>query len=162
MPVSDEQADLALTNRFAAAKFGWEPRWYNPSLERWLHRISVATLVLWGQNDKLFPSEYATRWGERIPGQPGRDHPGLRPWHRHREAGARRQGNHAPDRGDTLMQFTFFHLMPYRPLDMAERAQASRRLGGAAEHACTIRRRAPTSTSPTSSSWSTPKSSAST
>ena len=65
-PLSDEQADLALTNRFAAAKFGWEPRWYNPALERWLHRISVATLVLWGRNDKLFPSEYAARWGERI------------------------------------------------------------------------------------------------
>ena len=65
-PMTEEQADLALTNRFAAAKFGWEPRWYNPALERWLHRIGVATLVLWGQNDKLFPSEYAARWGERI------------------------------------------------------------------------------------------------
>jgi pimeloyl-ACP methyl ester carboxylesterase len=68
MPVSDEQADIALTNRYAAAKFGWEPRWFNPSLERWLHRISVPTLVLWGKNDKLFPSAYATRWGERIAG----------------------------------------------------------------------------------------------
>ncbi len=66
-PVSDEQADLMLTNRYAAAKFGWEPRWFNPSLERWLHRISVATLILWGKEDKLFPCEYAKRWGERIP-----------------------------------------------------------------------------------------------
>jgi pimeloyl-ACP methyl ester carboxylesterase len=67
-PMTDEAADLALTNRYAAAKFGWEPRWYNPSLERWLHRISVPTLVIWGKNDKLFPSAYAARWGERIPG----------------------------------------------------------------------------------------------
>jgi pimeloyl-ACP methyl ester carboxylesterase len=67
-PVSDEQADIMLTNRFTAAKFGWEPRWYNPALERWLHRISIPTLVLWGENDKLFPSAYAKRWGERIPG----------------------------------------------------------------------------------------------
>jgi pimeloyl-ACP methyl ester carboxylesterase len=67
-PVSDEQADVILTNRFTAAKFGWEPRWYNPALERWLHRISIPTLVLWGENDKLFPSAYAKRWGERIPG----------------------------------------------------------------------------------------------
>lgn len=66
-PLSDEQADIALTNRYAATKFGWEPRWYSPSLERWLHRISVATLVLWGQEDKLFPSAWAKRWGERIP-----------------------------------------------------------------------------------------------
>jgi len=27
--------DILLTNRFATAKFGWEPRWYSPSLERW-------------------------------------------------------------------------------------------------------------------------------
>jgi pimeloyl-ACP methyl ester carboxylesterase len=67
-PLSDEQADIMLTNRFTAAKFGWEPRWYNPALERWLHRISIPTLVLWGENDKLFPSAYAKRWGERIPG----------------------------------------------------------------------------------------------
>jgi pimeloyl-ACP methyl ester carboxylesterase len=67
LPVSDEAADIALTNRFAAAKFGWEPRWFNPSLERWLHRVSVPALVLWGAEDKLFPKEYAARWGERIP-----------------------------------------------------------------------------------------------
>ena len=68
VPPSDEQTDLMLTNRFAAAKFGWEPRWFNPSLERWLHRISVPTLILWGKEDKLFPSAYAARWAERIPG----------------------------------------------------------------------------------------------
>jgi pimeloyl-ACP methyl ester carboxylesterase len=68
MPVTDEAADIALTNRYAAAKFGWEPRWFNPSLDRWLHRITVPTLVLWGKNDKLFPCAYAARWGERIAG----------------------------------------------------------------------------------------------
>jgi pimeloyl-ACP methyl ester carboxylesterase len=67
LPLSDEDADIALTNRFASAKFGWEPRWYNPALERWLHRIGVPTLVLWGADDKLFPKDYAARWGERIP-----------------------------------------------------------------------------------------------
>lgn len=68
MQLTDEQADIMLTNRFAATKFGWEPRWYNPSLERWLHRISVPTLIVWGKEDKLFPSAYAARWGEMIPG----------------------------------------------------------------------------------------------
>src|SRR4029078_8865324 len=38
-----------------------------------------------------------------------------------REAGNHRERNHPALRGDTLMQFTFFHLMPYRPMDMAER-----------------------------------------
>jgi pimeloyl-ACP methyl ester carboxylesterase len=68
MPMSDEDADIALTNRYAATKFGWEPRWFNPALERWLHRITVRTLIVWGQNDKLFPVAYAKRWGELIEG----------------------------------------------------------------------------------------------
>ncbi len=64
---SDEEADIALTNRYMATKLGWEPRWFNPALERWLHRIRVPTLVLWGRDDKLFPSAYAKAWAERIP-----------------------------------------------------------------------------------------------
>jgi pimeloyl-ACP methyl ester carboxylesterase len=64
---TDEAADIELTNRFMAAKFGWEPRWHNPALERWLHRIDVPTLVIWGEQDKLFPSVYAKAWKERIP-----------------------------------------------------------------------------------------------
>jgi len=51
-----------------AAKFGWEPRWFNPMLERWLHRIDIPTLVIWGGQDKLFPSAYAKAWGESVRG----------------------------------------------------------------------------------------------
>jgi pimeloyl-ACP methyl ester carboxylesterase len=65
---SEEEADRQLTNRFMAAKLGWEPRWFNPSLERWLHRIKVPTLVLWGADDKFLPSRYAELWRERVPG----------------------------------------------------------------------------------------------
>jgi len=65
---TEEEADLALTNRFMAAKLGWEPRWFNPGLERWLHRVPVPTLVLWGAEDKFLPSRYAALWGERVPG----------------------------------------------------------------------------------------------
>jgi pimeloyl-ACP methyl ester carboxylesterase len=28
----------------------------------------VPTLIVWGKEDKLFPSAYAARWGEKIPG----------------------------------------------------------------------------------------------
>ncbi len=64
---SEQDADRALTNRFMAAKLGWEPRWFNPALERWLHRISVPTFVLWGRDDKIMPSAYAKVWQERVP-----------------------------------------------------------------------------------------------
>jgi pimeloyl-ACP methyl ester carboxylesterase len=66
-PPTEEQAELLLVNRFAAAKLGWEPRWHNPALERWLHRISVPTLVVWGADDKFLPARYADAWRAGIP-----------------------------------------------------------------------------------------------
>ena len=54
--------------KLAAVKFGWEPRWFNPDLEKWLHRITVPTHVVWGREDKILPSAYAKLWGERVPG----------------------------------------------------------------------------------------------
>jgi pimeloyl-ACP methyl ester carboxylesterase len=64
---SDEEADRVLTNRFMAARLGWQPRWFDPALERWLHRIKVPTLVLWGENDRFLPCAYAEPWRKRIP-----------------------------------------------------------------------------------------------
>ncbi len=49
-------------------KFGWEPRLFNPDLEKWLHRIAVPTHVVWGREDQILPSAYARLWGERVPG----------------------------------------------------------------------------------------------
>ena len=64
---TEEEADLRLTNSFMAAKLGWEPRWHNPALERWLHRVTPRTLIVWGREDKIFPVDYAKAWRERIP-----------------------------------------------------------------------------------------------
>jgi pimeloyl-ACP methyl ester carboxylesterase len=64
---SDEQMDVMLKNRFTVAKFGWQPRWYNPDLEKWLHRIKLPALVIWGGDDKIMPREYAGLWRERLP-----------------------------------------------------------------------------------------------
>ena len=64
---SEEQMDVMLHNRFTAAKFGWQPRWYNPDLEKWLHRIKLPALIVWGEDDKLLPPAYAALWRERLP-----------------------------------------------------------------------------------------------
>ena len=64
---SPEDAERALANRYMAARLGWEPRWFNPDLERWLHRIKLPTLALWGENDKVIPAAYAALWRERLP-----------------------------------------------------------------------------------------------
>jgi pimeloyl-ACP methyl ester carboxylesterase len=64
---TDEEADIDLTNRYMAVKLGWEPRWFSPALETWLHRIRIPTLMVWGRDDKLFPSAYAKAWAAQIP-----------------------------------------------------------------------------------------------
>ena len=67
-PPDEAQLDIDLQNRVAAVKFGWEPRWFNPALEKWLHRIEVPTHVVWGAQDKILPSAYAALWEKRVDG----------------------------------------------------------------------------------------------
>jgi pimeloyl-ACP methyl ester carboxylesterase len=64
---TDEEADIIVGNRFSAAKLGWQPRWYNPDLPKWLHRVRVPAHVIWGAHDNLFPAAYAARWCELLP-----------------------------------------------------------------------------------------------
>jgi pimeloyl-ACP methyl ester carboxylesterase len=59
--------DILLKNRFTVTKLGWQPRWFDPDLERWLHRIKLPALVIWGDDDKVMPPAYAARWRERLP-----------------------------------------------------------------------------------------------
>jgi pimeloyl-ACP methyl ester carboxylesterase len=64
---SEEQLDMMLHNRFTVAKFGWQPRWYDPDLEKWLHRVKLPALVVWGDDDRIMPPAYAALWRERLP-----------------------------------------------------------------------------------------------
>ena len=63
----EAQMDLMLKNRFTVAKLGWQPRWFNPDLEKWLHRIKLPALVVWGDDDKIMPPANAAPWRERLP-----------------------------------------------------------------------------------------------
>jgi pimeloyl-ACP methyl ester carboxylesterase len=62
-----ETEDMRLRNQQAAAQVTWRPRLYDPHLGKWLHRINVPTLLVWGENDRLFPLDYATAWRMRMP-----------------------------------------------------------------------------------------------
>jgi len=62
-----ELEDINLRNRTTTARLIWQPRGYDLHLHKWLHRIDVPTLLLWGGNDKLFPKEYATAFQKLIP-----------------------------------------------------------------------------------------------
>lgn len=66
-PVSSEQLDVLIRNRYAFAKLSWEPRGFNPALEKWLHRIKLPTQIVWGRQDKVIPADYSALWKEHLP-----------------------------------------------------------------------------------------------
>jgi pimeloyl-ACP methyl ester carboxylesterase len=71
-PDFNAMSDEALTRHArdwdALSLYGWEPYLYNPRLKRWLGRIAVPTLVLWGASDGLVTPEYGRRYASLIPG----------------------------------------------------------------------------------------------
>jgi pimeloyl-ACP methyl ester carboxylesterase len=46
-------------NALMTARVAWAPRFYDPQLAKWLHCLSIPTLVVWGADDKIFPVSQA-------------------------------------------------------------------------------------------------------
>jgi pimeloyl-ACP methyl ester carboxylesterase len=63
-----ELEDAALKNRMTTAKLSWQPRNHDPHLRKWLHRIKVPTLLVWGEHDRVFPKDYAFAYQQLLPG----------------------------------------------------------------------------------------------
>jgi pimeloyl-ACP methyl ester carboxylesterase len=66
--LAPENEAVRLSNQRLVAKLAWATRYHDPQLQRWLHRIRIPTLVLWGANDRLFPPAYGAAWHAAIPG----------------------------------------------------------------------------------------------
>jgi len=66
-PITEAEVTLALKNRLTTAKLGWVQRMSNPHLPKWLHRVSVSTLIIWGQEDQVLPLAYGPAYQELIP-----------------------------------------------------------------------------------------------
>lgn len=64
---SQEELDIQMKNRLTMAKLTWQPRLHNPHLAKWLHRIHLPTLILWGAEDKVIPPQYEAAFRELIP-----------------------------------------------------------------------------------------------
>jgi pimeloyl-ACP methyl ester carboxylesterase len=60
----------------SAARLMWT-RPYDLKLHRWLHRLTMPTLLLWGEADRLIPAEQAPVWADLIPGAEVRTLPGV-------------------------------------------------------------------------------------
>jgi pimeloyl-ACP methyl ester carboxylesterase len=63
-----ENEDVRLSNQRMVAKLAWQPRFHDPQLQRWLHRIRIPTLIIWGENDRFFPPAYGEAWHKAIAG----------------------------------------------------------------------------------------------
>ncbi|MBT3884622.1 MAG: alpha/beta hydrolase [Rhodospirillaceae bacterium] len=68
MEPNEAQIEVMLRNRQMAARLCWTPRLHNPDLRKWLHRLDLPTLILWGDSDGIFPEPYAHAYHELIPG----------------------------------------------------------------------------------------------
>lgn len=64
---TEEEIEIQVKNRYSFAKLAWQPRLFNPDLEKWLHRIRLPAHVLWGANDKITPAANAELWKQRLP-----------------------------------------------------------------------------------------------
>jgi pimeloyl-ACP methyl ester carboxylesterase len=50
-----EDIDISLKNRHTTARLAWEPRYHDPFLPKWLHRVDVPVKVIWGREDRIVP-----------------------------------------------------------------------------------------------------------
>ena len=65
---SQEVLENALRAREATARVGWNPYLSNPKLRGRLYRITVPTVIVWGESDRLVPVEHSRAYHEGIAG----------------------------------------------------------------------------------------------
>lgn len=66
--MSDEALTVYARNREALCLYAWHPYMYNPQLLRWLGRIKVPTLLIWGESDRVVTPDYGRAYSRLIPG----------------------------------------------------------------------------------------------
>jgi len=76
MPPTPEFLAERYRESTSTARLFWK-RVYDLKLTRWLHRLTMPTLVVWGDADKLVPVEQAAVWAEHIPNAEVRILPGV-------------------------------------------------------------------------------------
>jgi pimeloyl-ACP methyl ester carboxylesterase len=65
---SDEELTAIARGRESLLVFGWKPYMHNPRLRRWLHRIDIPTLLIWGAADRIVTPGYGQEWQAAIQG----------------------------------------------------------------------------------------------
>jgi pimeloyl-ACP methyl ester carboxylesterase len=65
---SPEVLENTLKAREATARVGWNPLLCNPKLRERLYRITVPTLIIWGESDRFVPVAHGQAYHEGIAG----------------------------------------------------------------------------------------------
>jgi pimeloyl-ACP methyl ester carboxylesterase len=65
--MSPAQLEALARERHMLAHYGWRPYLHNPGLRRWLHRVNLPTLVLWGEQDRFAKPDYARSLASALP-----------------------------------------------------------------------------------------------
>ena len=65
--LDDAKAASIASDRAATTLYGWRPYMHDPGLRRWLHRVRVPTLVLWGQSDGFVTPDYGQKLCQSLP-----------------------------------------------------------------------------------------------
>jgi pimeloyl-ACP methyl ester carboxylesterase len=66
--MTDEELIIHARNWESLCLYGWHPYMYNPQLKQWLGRVSVPTLVLWGDHDGIVTPDYGRAYAKLIGG----------------------------------------------------------------------------------------------
>ena len=65
--MSARQLEELARERTMLAHYGWRPYLHNPGLKRWLHRVDLPTLVLWGEADRFAKPSYGQSLASALP-----------------------------------------------------------------------------------------------
>jgi pimeloyl-ACP methyl ester carboxylesterase len=65
--MTSAQIEQRLRNQRALARVAWSPPRYNPNLGKWLHRVQIPTHIIWGEQDRMFPIDYAHAFKQMLP-----------------------------------------------------------------------------------------------
>jgi pimeloyl-ACP methyl ester carboxylesterase len=76
MPPTPEFLAERYRESTSTARVFWN-RVYDPKLPKWLHRVTMPTLLAWGESDRLVPVEQAAVWAEYIPNAEVKTFPGI-------------------------------------------------------------------------------------
>ncbi|HTY54663.1 MAG TPA: alpha/beta hydrolase, partial [Candidatus Binataceae bacterium] len=63
---SPELLEMVLRAREGTARVGWNPYLADPRLRERLYRISVPTLLIWGDTDRVVPIQHANAYKQGI------------------------------------------------------------------------------------------------